>query len=266
MAVSGLILCGSQAGLRKRNTSEMRDIIPTLNPGEVHIWTARADPMAAPSVDFEVMLSQAERDAANRFRFKKHSLMYVFAHGVLRDILSAYLRTGAAGIRFSRGAFGKPFLVDNGMRAPTSFNMSHSGNTVLIALAPGQCIGVDVEMIRPLADFGLIAKSHFTPGERGILFRHAPEDQVREFFRCWTRKEAFIKAVGKGLSIPLNSFDTSIPAGERGRRLARTPDAPEIDSWWLADLELPCGYVGAVVVEKGCDRLVYSEWRPRGRG
>jgi 4'-phosphopantetheinyl transferase len=235
--------------------------MPNLALGEVHIWTARLP--SSQDADLEHTLSEVERDCAHRFHFTKHRLAYVFAHAVLRDVLSRYLNRPAAALRFDKDSFGKPFLSHNTPVASLEFNLSHAGALVLIALSARRRIGVDVEEIRPMDDFTAIAEAHFTPRERAFIFNHAPAYRERAFFRCWTRKEAYIKAVGKGLSIRLNSFDTFIDAGQRGRQLAAGPDAPDVASWWLTDLDVPQDYLGALVVETGIDRLIYFEWKSR---
>jgi 4'-phosphopantetheinyl transferase len=233
-----------------------------LTRGEVHIWTARVFSSTCPAAKLEKTLSPGEREAAQRFHYACHRSAYIFAHGVLRDILSRYVARPPEEIGFHRDSFGKPFLVESGARRAPVFNMSHSGSVVLIALACDGHIGVDVEAIRPMEHLASIAKSNFTPQECAFIMRHRPKNQAHAFFRCWTRKEAYIKALGKGLSIPLNAFDTLIAAGQSGRRLPYNADGPEVENWWLADLDVPVGYLGAVAVEKGFDRLIYSEWNP----
>ena len=233
-----------------------------LADGAVHIWTAHQPLTTGP--DLEVVLSSAERDKARRFQFTNHRLAYVFAHAVLRDVLSRYLQCTPLDIRFCENPFGKPRLADAVSGVIPEFNMSHAGDLVLIALSYGRRIGVDVEKIRPTDDFSVIAESHFTPAESAFLFRHAPADRARAFFRCWTRKEAYIKALGKGLSIPLNSFDTLIDGGRSGRRVAGIPDGPDVANWWLEDLGAPENYMAAVAVETRIDRLVYFEWQQQG--
>jgi 4'-phosphopantetheinyl transferase len=234
--------------------------MPTLAAGEVHIWTARLP--SCPTPDLEVTLSGTERDRARRFHFTKHRLAYVFAHAVLRDILSHYLHFCPPDIRFCENLFGKPSLVQTGSGGTLEFNLSHAGSLVLVALSGGRRIGVDVEEIRAVDDFSVIAESHFTPPECAFIFGHGPADREPAFFRCWTRKEAYIKAVGKGLSIALNSFDTLIASGQSGRRIAGGPDRPDVANWWLADLDVPNNYMAAVAVETGIDRLVYFDWQP----
>jgi 4'-phosphopantetheinyl transferase len=231
--------------------------------GEVHIWIAQAAASQRAASELEETLSPEEHAAASRFRFQEHRLNYVFAHGVLRDILSRYLAREPSDIRLEADTFGKPFLSDSDARKFLTFNMSHSSEVVVVALACGRQIGVDVEKMRPLNDLAGIAESNFTPQERAFLSHHRPENQGCAFFRCWVRKEAYIKAVGRGLSIPLNTFDTSIPEGQAGRLLPHTADAPEAKRWWLADLDVPAGYSGAVAVEDGFDRLSYHTWSTR---
>ena len=236
--------------------------MPILSAGEVHVWTAQSTSDANVVAALERLLSPSEQAAANRFYFERHRLRYVFAHGVLRQILSRYVDRAPEEIRFAQNAYGKPFLVDLDDRGHTHFNMSHSGDAVLVALTRGRHIGADVERIRPLYDFAGIAKYNFTPQECVFIKSFSAEMQPNAFFTCWTRKEAFIKAVGKGLSIPLNTFDVSIPPGQPGLKLAAPKESPGIDAWWLADLTAPEGYAGAVAVEQGFDRLVYTAWRP----
>lgn len=236
--------------------------MPVLGAGEVHIWTARLSSHAASVTALEHLLSPSEKATANRFHFVRHRLSYVFAHGALRQILSSYVERAPDEIRFTQNAFGKPFLVDADDPGHTCFNMSHSGDVVLVAVTRDRHIGADVELMRPLDDFAGIAQSNFTHQECALIKRYPAEMQQTAFFTCWTRKEAFIKAVGKGLSIPLNTFDASIPPGQPGRKLTAPQEAPDVDAWWLADLMVPEGYAGAVAVEQGFDRLVYTVWTP----
>jgi 4'-phosphopantetheinyl transferase len=206
-------------------------------------------------------LSPAEQAAANRFRFERDRLHYVVAHGVLRQILSRYVGLAPAQIEFLHNAFGKPFLEAGAGEAQTQFNMSHSGDIVVVALTCGRHIGVDVEVMRPIDDFAAIAMSHFTPAERAFIDGHPGPLRRNAFFQCWTRKEALIKAVGKGLSMPLSHFDASIPPGRSGRRIEGVAEFPFVESWWITDIAVPDGHAGALAIEQGLDQIVYQEWR-----
>ncbi len=232
----------------------------TLLPGEIQIWFAQADLQEDLMANLEKTLSQEERDAASRFRFSGHRLNYIFAHGVLRDILCRYMNCPAQDILFRRNSNGKPFLIQRRGRIPLLFNMSHSGSVVLVGVASECNIGVDLEEIRPLTEFIDIARYNFAPEECTFIMNHAPEDRQRAFLRCWTRKEAYIKAAGNGLSMPLNTFDISDAPEPDGWNLAQTADALTATKLWLADLQAPGGYLAAVAIEETPGTITYSNW------
>jgi 4'-phosphopantetheinyl transferase len=238
--------------------------MPMPGPAEVHIWIACQPPN--PDPELEKTLSEQERDSLHRKVFAKDRLAYEFAHGVLRDILSRYLDRPPGEIQLGLDRFGKPYVVEDGAPVPPRFNLSHSGEVVLVGVTAERHIGVDVEEVRPLDGFTPIADSHFTPEERAFILRHAAEHRLRAFYRCWTRKEACVKAIGGGLSIPLNSFDTSLPIAHAGPSLPHGAMAGDVASWRLSDIEVPAGYQGAVAVEQGFDRLMRFEWRRRKTG
>ena len=232
--------------------------MPLLSPAEVHVWTAWLP--SAPPPQIARTLSPEERARASRFHRTADCFRYVFAHAVLRDVLSRYLDCPPGDIRFARNLFGKPFLDEtNGGRVP-EFNLSHAGGLVLIGVCDRRRVGIDVEEIRPMDDLLSIAESHYTPQECAFIFGQAPENQARAFFRCWTRKEAYVKALGKGLSIRLNSFETHMQSEHSQPSGNRFHWADGVN-WQLADLDVPQGYMAAVAVETGMDRLVYFEWR-----
>jgi 4'-phosphopantetheinyl transferase len=233
----------------------------TVDIGEVHVWTARAPAEIANRHSLERVLSETEKTAASRFYFERHRLSYIFSHAALRNILSGYIDRRPEELQFGQNSFGKPHLIGAGAADTLNFNMSHSGDVVLVGVTRERLIGIDVEMVRPMKDFASIARLNFTPEECAFI-ENATGAQQYAFFKSWARKEAVIKAVGKGLSMPLNTFDASIPPDEEGRRLTLPADAPEIESWWLTDLGVPEGYVGAVVVEQSLAALVYKTWQP----
>lgn len=232
--------------------------MPILSPAEVHIWTARLP--SAPFQEIATTLSPEECARACRFHRTADRFRYVFAHAVLRDVLSRYLDCPPGDVRFATNPFGKPFLDEtNGGKVP-EFNLSHAGELVLVGVCESRRVGVDVEEIRPMDDLSSIAESHYTPRECAFIFGQAPEARARAFFRCWTRKEAYVKALGKGLSIRLNSFETNMQP-ELGRSPHNRPRSADGANWQLADLDVPEGYTAAVAVETGMDSLVYFEWR-----
>jgi 4'-phosphopantetheinyl transferase len=207
------------------------------------------------------MLSPDERARASRFHFPQHRLAYVFAHVVLRDVLSRYLQCSRREIRFAENAFGKPFLDDVSGGRAVEFSLSHSGGLVVVGLCRGRRIGIDVEEIRPMDDISAIAESYFTPQECAFILREQRLGRQHAFWSCWTRKEAYVKAVGKGLSIPLNSFDTLISRREPVAFLEGGPDLGDKAIWQVMNLDLRKGYVTAIAVETAKNRLVHFEWR-----
>jgi 4'-phosphopantetheinyl transferase len=232
--------------------------------GEVQIWFAKLDVSPQLMREFESTMSQRECDRASRFVFERHKLRYIFAQGVLRDVLSRATGIPPADVAFSWNSFGKPMLATGSVPAALHFNLSHEEDLVAVGVTLQRAIGVDVEFIRPLQDLEGVARMNFTPGECASVFEPASEEaRQRSFFRCWTRKESYIKAVGKGLSIPLNTFDTRFPPEKRGLSLPRTADAVEVESWWMEDLVAPAGFAGALTIEQGIDRIEYLEWRLR---
>jgi 4'-phosphopantetheinyl transferase len=189
----------------------------------------------------------------DRFRF-------VFAHAVLRDVLSRYLARPPGDIQFGKNSFGKPFLDQTNGGRMLEFNLSHAGGLVLVGVCESGRVGIDVEEIRPMDDLSSIAESHYTPQECAFIFGQAQEDQLRAFLRCWTRKEAYVKALGKGLSIRLNSLETHIqPEPDRPSHVGAGSTDGAL--WQLTDLDVPEGYIAAVAAETGMHRVVYFEWR-----
>jgi 4'-phosphopantetheinyl transferase len=234
--------------------------MPILQAEEIHVWFARQPSTAPP--DLDAILSRQECLRARCFQFAKDRFAYIFAHAVLRNVLSQYLHCPPRDIQFSENPFGKPLLDHTNCGEAPEFNLSHAGGMVLVGVSRGHRIGIDVEDIRPIEDISAIAQSYFTLREYTFIFSQPPAERERAFLSCWTRKEAYVKAVGKGLSIALDSFDTLISTGQPDALLQSRPGSPDRAIWQLVNLDLPERYVGAVAVETGIDRLVYFEWRP----
>jgi len=226
--------------------------------GDVEIWSAKNDVSTETLSALERTLSIEERRRRDKFKFQTYRNAYIFSQGVLRTILAQYLSAGASEIEFRINEYGKPFLSNSISTASVMFNMSHSGSVVLIAITRNHLVGVDVESIRAIDDMERIASRHFTVGERQLL--NAAHSKEYAFYTCWTRKEAFIKAVGKGLSIPLPSFDTSMPFVALGHQFAFTADSPEMLRWWLSDLQVLQGYAAAVVLQGDAHHIIYRTW------
>jgi 4'-phosphopantetheinyl transferase len=198
---------------------------------------------------FGAILSEDERARAARFRFEIHRTRFVCARGLLRRVLGAELGIAPDRVAFIYGPHGKPALAPAQAESGWRFNVSHSDGLGLFALARGRELGADVERIRPVGYGRAVARRFFAADEREALRGHEGESWNRAFFRCWTRKEAFIKAVGDGLSHPLRAFSVTVAEGQPARLIRVDGDPAALDHFWLAALDPGPGFVGALVAE-----------------
>ncbi|RIK32259.1 MAG: phosphopantetheine-protein transferase [Anaerolineae bacterium] len=190
----------------------------------------------------ESALSAEERQRAAKFHFDKDRHRYIVSHTSLRGILARYLHRAPEELSFSVNEYGKPFLTDHELE----FNLSHSGDYALIAVTRERKVGVDVERIRAEVEIEELARRNFSPREVSELTALPLEERLNGFFSCWTRKEAYIKAQGLGLSLPLDSFDVSL--GEPALLRATRPNAGEAAQWTMLPLDVDSGYAGALAV------------------
>jgi 4'-phosphopantetheinyl transferase len=225
-------------------------------PGdEIHVWRARLDCPAPLVEELGRRLSHDEVQKAARFRFSRDSRRYTVTRGALRTLLARYLDVPPDALRFQYGQEGKPAL-EPGHESDVQFNVAHSHELALLAVTRRRAVGVDLEYRRPLADAGQIARRFFSPQEVAAL-RAAPQDNRSSiFFQIWTRKEAFIKATGKGLSQPLSSFDVLAATGERLSVVQHSAQAPGAPRWGICDLRPHPHYAGALVAGG-------TEWKVR---
>ena len=228
-----------------------------LADGEIHVWRAALDCSESVLHRFEAALAADEKARAQRFVFQPDRNSYIAARGVLRELLGKYLHRGPSEIEFDYGAQGKPALRSGWSQSGLQFNVSHSHGMALFAFAVARQVGVDVEMVR--ADFAgeKIAERFFSPQEVRELRSLPAAVQDEGFFLCWTRKEAYIKARGEGLQIPLKSFHVSLTPTKPARL-----QADDSSRWSLRSLRLEGRYVGAVVGEGKGWKLRGLEWRP----
>lgn len=225
---------------------------PELSDCNIHIWVARLECSDGAAACFERLLNDDERDRAQRFRFDHLRRSFIVRRGILRSLLGRYLKTDPDGIRFGYGSKGKPFLT---AADSLQFNASDSGVLAAFAFARGCDLGIDLEQIRPMPDAEQIANRFFSVNETAeILGLPAPEREAA-FFCCWTRKEAYIKAVGEGLSLPLDGFQVSVRPGEPARFINVDGSRGGARQWTLHDFAPDEGYAGAIAY-KGNGRSV----------
>ncbi len=237
---------------------------PALAEDEVHVWRVALEPPAPLLGRLERTLSEDERTRADRFRFPAHRTRYVAGRGALRDLLGRYLRRDPGSLRFTYTAHGKPALA--GQEGPDGlrFNLSNAEDLALVAVARGRELGVDLENLREMPDGASIAERFFSAPENEVFRGVPPERRDAAFFACWTRKEAFVKAVGEGLSMPLDRFDVTLAPGEPARLLATRPDAAQVERWTLVEVDPGPGWVGALMAEGRGWGVRSWEWRPAG--
>ncbi|MCO5090980.1 4'-phosphopantetheinyl transferase superfamily protein [Bosea sp. (in: a-proteobacteria)] len=216
-------------------------------PSQVHLWCCRTDLGETEAAERRAILSGPERARADRFRVAQAGIAFVAARSWLRQVLAAYTQVPAARLRFGETASGKPFLADGDADRPVAFNLSHSGDLAIVAVTAGLAVGVDIERVRPVPPD--VAAACMTPAEAAALAALKPESRDEAFIRCWTRKEACLKATGAGLNTPPSSVAVSLDPLS-AQVLAVGSDAGEAARWQLADLRPAPGYCGALAARR----------------
>jgi len=242
------------------NNSACPGSFPELAEHKVHVWSASLtlDPVILDK--FNSALSGEERARAERFVFERDRDSFTAAHGILRDVLARYLKCAPGGVNYICGPDGKPAVSSPGSRHPLRFNLSHSHGIAVIAIADGREIGVDVEKIRPEFAGLEIASRYFSVEEVEELRALPASLQAEGFFLCWTRKEAYVKALGEGLRFPLDSFRVSLSPGQPAELYKDDGPLWRIESF--VPPALPNTRHVAAVVSEGTEWTAeYFEWK-----
>ena len=227
---------------------------------EAHVWRIRLDVSGSMIRSLFGLLSPDETERASRFRFDEHRRRFIARRGVRRVVLGRYLSVAPSAIRFCDGEHGKPMLdVPNG-ETPIQFNASHSGELALVAVTRRRRVGVDLEQVCPQRVEESLPQRFFAANEAAAMAGLPPDQKIDGFFSCWTRKEAFVKATGQGLSAPLDRFEVSLVPGQPARLLAIDKRAFSDSPWTLHHLCPAQGYAGALVVEGGNCRVLRFEY------
>ncbi|MBA3354609.1 MAG: 4'-phosphopantetheinyl transferase superfamily protein [Pyrinomonadaceae bacterium] len=239
-------------------TSPPKDL--TLGEDEVHVWRAALSVQGLHVQSLLRTLTADERARAERFHFQKDREQFIVARGLLRTILGRYLDVDPRQLRFAYSSYGKPSLAGEFNAEALCFNLSHADGLALYAVTRGRQLGIDIESVRAdLAD-EQVAERFFSIQEVAA-FRALPGNmQCLAFFNCWTRKEAYIKARGEGLSLPLDQFDVSLAPGTPAALLRTYGDHREVSRWSLRELALETGSVAALAVEGHGWRLKCYHW------
>ena len=227
-----------------------------LAADHLDLWFASLAPPPAQVDAFRALLSPDEVARADRFRFPEHRRRHVVAHGILRTLLAAYLGLPADAVTFTTGPHGKPSVPGVDLH----FNLAHTGDYALYGFSRSE-LGVDIEEARPGRDLLQLAMRFFAPLERETLQALPEEDRRGAFYRGWTRKEAYIKALGRGVSEPLDGFAVTMRDGEPARLLHTGAQGGEPADWTLLHLQPLEDVMGAVAL-RGRPAAVHA-WRLR---
>lgn len=232
-----------------------------LSLSQIHIWRASLDVDIDAEKAFWKTLSEKERERAERFRFPIHRTQFIAGRGILRKLLGQYLRQAPETIEFEYGEQGKPFLAKANQRSSDlNFNISHSNGFAVFAFAQKMMFGIDLELIDPNIEFEVIAPRFFSKNEATTLFSLPVEKQPQAFFNCWTRKEAFIKACGGGLSMPLEQFEMTLLPEDLPKLLAIDWSQEEVVDWSVFSFLPEKNMVGALAVKAKKAEVLFFDY------
>src|SRR2546421_7024379 len=215
---------------------------PQAGDDAVHVWRVELSQSARIVKRLLPILSSDEHARAERFRFQKHRNQFIIARGTLRIILARYLQSDPDQLEFGYGPYGKPALAGAHGKDAIRFNLTHSHELALYAVVGGRELGIDAEWVREDFASEQIANRFFSKREVAMLRSLPASQRTAGFFNCWTRKEAYIKAVGRGLSLPLGQFDVSLAPGEPAVVLETRDSARSGSIWSLHELSAGPGY------------------------
>ncbi len=220
-----------------------------IGRNEVHVLRVCLNRDSASLKAMHEVLSSEERCRARSFCFDEDRALYVMARGCLRVILSRYLDAEPNSLQFRQNPYGKPILIGPEDEKQLSFNMSHSGSLALYAITRRRRVGIDLERIREDLSHEEVAERFFSPTERAMLRSLPVESRTKAFFDCWTRKEAYVKGRGEGLTLPLEQFSVSIHPAQSIRLIENRVHPADVSLWSIDEIDPGAGYAAAIAVE-----------------
>jgi 4'-phosphopantetheinyl transferase len=232
--------------------------IPPLTGGVIHLWMLSLNRSSQESEHYFSLLSDDEKVRAEKFYFPTARNHFIAGRGLLRTLLGKYLAIEPGCIEFQYEKHGKPKLRENQASQPIQFNLSHSEEWGIVALCLDLRIGVDIEMIRPMADMDDLATRFFTDRESALIESLSGDEKQESFYKIWTCKEAYLKGSGEGLLLPLDQVEVWTEADGSTRLLSK--DGREMTEWQLHTFNPQPGYQCAICVEGGDMELVFQSF------
>lgn len=236
---------------------------PHLSSQDVHIWRAFFDVWQAEIPRLTSVLSADEKERARRFYFEKDRSASIISRSLLRILLGRYCSLDPEHIAFNYNKYGKPTLIQDNQQVPIYFNLAHSHNTVVYAFTFIDAVGIDVEYIRSNIEYEELAQHYFSPSEVAQLQAVSDTQKPQTFYAGWARKEAYIKARGKGLSIALDSFDVTLRPDVPAKLVACREEPQAVESWSLYELPAEEHYASALALKGQCEELRYFQIHPQ---
>lgn len=230
--------------------------VPALRAGEVHLWRFSLEATPGEEKNLALLLSLKEHERAAGMRLASVRKRYKIGHGRLRQVLARYLDRAPETIEFGRHSRGKPFIVAAQNAGNFHFNFSHTANVGLVGVALGRPLGVDVEQHRSDTDMELIARRQFAPGEQSRLMSLTAAQRRAAFYECWTRKEAYLKAIGDGIAGGLQGFEVSFLENEAPALLRAKEGPEECKRWIVIPVNAGDDLSAACIVERPTDRVL----------
>jgi 4'-phosphopantetheinyl transferase len=232
---------------------------PELPGNEVHLWLTTLAVEQEELVHLTGLLSPDESARAGRLLDRQARDRFIAGRGLLRTILGRYRKIPPAEVRFAYGEHGKPSLAGEPLHG-LSFNLSHAGDLLLLAIGRGRDMGIDLEQVQENVPFREMAARYFAPRERAELFSLPPEAQLAAFYRCWTRKEAYLKGCGSGFTQPSGSFGVSLLTDHPPALVEHRASPYDSSQWHIRDVAVPPGYCAALAVTGELPGLRALSW------
>jgi 4'-phosphopantetheinyl transferase len=227
---------------------------------EIHVWSVSVSRAARRLPLIISALSHEECDRHAKFVREEDATLFAVGRALLRFVLGSYVGVSPRSLSLREGPFGKPVLARS-HRAPFRFNLTHSGDIAMCAITVEREVGIDVEAIRPVYDLEALVRSAFSDSEQRAIFSIRESERLNAFFATWCRKEAVIKALGRGLSFPLDAFDVEVAPAAPPVLLASRDPLLNISRWTMSDLPQVQGYASALAVEGAVGSVViFREW------